>query len=58
MSRCQKCNIRLGIMIEDEFGVLCIACHPTAIGTGLKQQEILQKLKDVDFRDVRERKYQ
>lgn len=57
MSECQKCNVQLGIMIEDELGTLCIVCHPTAIGTGLKQWEILEKLKNVDFKNVRETIY-
>lgn len=45
-------------MIEDEHGILCIACHPTAFGNGLKQWEILEKLKNVDFKNVRERIYE
>lgn len=58
MSICRKCYIQLGIMIEDDHGVLCIACHPTALGTGLKQQKILEKLTNVDFKNVRERNYE
>lgn len=58
MSPCEKCNIHLGIFIEDEYGKLCIACHPTAIGSGMSQMKILEKLKNIDFKNVREAKYE
>ena len=58
MSACKKCHVQLGIMIEDECGVWCIACHPTALGSGLKQWEMLDKLKNFDFKNVRERIYE
>jgi hypothetical protein len=58
MNKCQKCNVQLGIMIEDELGTLCIACHPTAFNFGLKKHEILENLKNVDFKNVREGKYE
>jgi hypothetical protein len=32
-------------MIEDENGVLCIGCHPTAIGSGLSQEQIMNKIR-------------
>lgn len=54
---CQKCNVQLGVMIEDDLGTLCIVCHPTAINTGLEQQEILNKLQNIDFKNVAERVY-
>jgi hypothetical protein len=57
MSGCQKCNVQLGLMIEDEQGKFCLACHPTAFGTGLSPQQILPKLENVDFKNVRERIY-
>jgi len=58
VSKCEKCNFHIGIMIEDELGTLCIACHPTAFGDGLRQIEILEKLKTIDLKNTRERKYE
>ena len=57
MSGCQKCNITVGVILEDEHGKFCLACHSTAFGTGLSSQQILQKLENVDFKNVRERIY-
>ena len=45
MSECNKCKKNIGIMIEDENGVLCIGCHPTAIGSGLSQEQIMNKIR-------------
>ena len=45
-SACCKCNISLGVMIDDEDGTTwCIACHPTAFHLGMKQHDILSKLE-------------
>jgi hypothetical protein len=58
ISGCQKCDNKTGIIIEDINGKFCIRCHPTAISNMLSPEENLNKLKDLDFKNVRETIYE
>lgn len=61
-SACCKCNASFGIMIDEEDGTTwCIACHPTAFHSGMKQVDILTKLEknpNFKFKKTADRKYE
>lgn len=46
---CKKCGIKLGLMIEDENGILCVECHPTSLSNLLSPQQNLNKLEKLDI---------
>lgn len=57
MNKCFKCNNQFGLFIEDEYGNLCVACHPTAISNMLSPAENFEKIKHLDFPRIKNMKF-
>ena len=43
---CKKCDKKFGLIIEENGEVLCVNCHPIAIGSGLTLSEVAKKIQN------------